>query len=357
MIRRGVRMVGMGSLIVACAASAERSELRETVVASSPEGGADAASEATADQVEIIEGVPDRNRDPAVVAVQIGASGMCTGSLVSPRLVLTARHCVSRTVSMVSCPATGVQILGAVAPSSLGIWVGDDLASAHLVAHGQEVVAPSGVTLCDADIALIVLDTPVKVVKPLPVRARGVAVGDRVRAVGFGRSGDRGASGVKLVREHVKVLAVTPAEFAVGEATCSGDSGGPALDEQTGEIAGVVSRGGPTCEGPGVHNLYTRVDAFSWLVEEAFARVAGLERDGTSDAGASPPPAKGTKSKPPSDVGGPCEKGADCAAGICIFEDGGRKYCSRGCGPGDRCPTSYHCQPVSTGGSACINVR
>jgi len=319
-----------------------------------PDGGA------SADLVEIVRGVPNRNRDPAVVAVAVGSEGLCSGTLISPRLVLTARHCVSRTVASVTCPPNGVQILGEREPSSLAILVGDHVASAHTVAHGLEVVAPSGVTLCGADIAIIVLDEEVKTMKPLPVRARGVAVGDRVRAVGYGRTGDGdAATGVKLVREHVRVMSVGVAEFTVGEATCQGDSGGPALDEDTGEIVGVVSRGGPSCEGAGVHNIYTRADAFTWLVDEAFARVAGLGRDG--DAGASGrPPAKGTKQKPPSDVGGPCEKGEDCAAGVCIT-DGARKYCSRPCGPGDRCPTRYHCKPVASvtegQGSACVNVR
>ena len=54
-------------------------------------------------------------------------------------------------------------------PSTLAILVGDDVASAHQVARGIAVVAPAGVTLCDADIAIIVLDQPVKIVKPLPV--------------------------------------------------------------------------------------------------------------------------------------------------------------------------------------------
>lgn len=346
---RGLSLFLGAVMLLGCSGLADQEDVR--AAAKFSDGG---ASDVSVDEVEVVHGVPDRGRDPSVVALAIGDGGLCTASLVSPRILLTARHCVSRTVQAVACPPSGVQVLGDRDPRSLTVLLGDDIASAHAVAHGEAIVAPAGVTLCGADIALVVLDTPVTHVKPLPVRTRGVTRGDRVRAVGFGRHGNEAAAGIKLLREHVRVLDVDAAEFTVGEATCQGDSGGPAIDESTGEIVGVVSRGGPSCEGADVHNIYTRVDAFRWLVDEAFARASGIADPG-ADAGAKPSDAKhGTKEKPASDMGGPCEKGADCAAGVCV-RDGDRQYCSRGCGSGDRCPAHYHCQP-SGSGSACIQV-
>ena len=47
------------------------------------------------------------------------------------------------------------------------------------------------------------------------------------------------------------------------------------------------------------------------------------------DAGKATKPGKG---RPPTDIGGACESGASCAAGVCVSAHG-KQYCSRSCGP------------------------
>ncbi len=334
--------------------------------ASAP-GGALVPSPVTADEVEIVTGIPDRERDPAVVAIDIAGNALCTGALVAPNIVLTARHCVARTVERIACPASSPQVGEQRSPQSLHILVGDDAQLAREVARGRAIVTPRGWSLCDADIALIVLDRDVTGIDPLPVRRHGVAVGDHVRAVGYGRAGDGQPAGTKLLRDHVKVLDTSDNEFIVGEATCQGDSGGPAIDEATGEIVGVVSRGGPACDGPNVHNVYTRTDVYLPLLQEALRQAQGGGDPGggedagddgdagvhVKDAGHKAKDAGSHPHKPPSDIGGSCKSGHDCSTGICV-KDGQKQYCSRACGNGDRCPTHYGCEKASNGAMVCV---
>jgi V8-like Glu-specific endopeptidase len=309
----------------------------------------------------VVHGVPDRGRDPAVVAIDIGGRALCTGSLVAPNVVLTARHCVARTTEVVECPATAPQVGSNYAASSLHVIVGDDASTGRDVARGLHILAPDAWALCGADIALIILDQPVDGVGPLRVRRSGVAKGDHVRAVGYGRPSDASqVAGVKLLRDHVRVLEISASEFQVGEATCNGDSGGPALDDSTGEIVGVVSRGGPSCDGPDVRNIYTRADVFLPLIDEALRRAAEPNDAGDADAGVETIADAGKKKDagasghtPVTDMGAGCDTGADCSAGVCVSEHG-RRYCSRTCGSGDRCPTHYGCTKATSDVTVCV---
>ena len=308
------------------------------------------------DTTEIVSGAPDRGRDPAVVAIDIGGEGLCSGTLIAPRVVVTARHCVSVTTESVSCPSSTAQITSNRSPKSLGILVGDDAQSAELVAHGKAVVVPKSDVLCDHDIAAIVLDQDVTGIAFVKISKTAPEKGHFVRAVGYGKTGDYGAAGEKLLREHVKIQDVSAAELEVGEATCNGDSGGPALDESSGELLGVVSRGGPACEGSDVHNIYTRADAFADVIASALAKAD--ESGADSDAGVYSPKPKTdagttTSGKPGTDMGASCNKGSDCSTGVCV-KNGSDTYCSRTCGSGDRCPNGYHCTDVNGGKKVCI---
>ena len=291
------------------------------------------------DASPIVHGSASRGRDPAVVGILVGEQGLCSGSLIAPDLVLTARHCVSWSDEFVSCPSHTRQVRADRAAPDLRIVLGDSMYSGDVAARGVALVTEPSTTLCGNDIAIIVLDRAIATPKPLGVASERVRVGRRVRAVGFGIGEAGVAGGQKRIREHVVIHSADALEFDVREATCAGDSGGPALDETTGTIVGVVSRGTRPCDGPDARNTYSRVDAHPALLARAEKHPRRSSRVGVTHTAASPASA----------VGEPCASASDCSTSICMY-DAKSAYCTRSCGGSDRCPKGYRCR--STGASA-----
>lgn len=258
--------------------------------------GDDEAS-ASASKDEIFGGI--RDDDPAarlaVVALRVGTGPsfeLCSGTLLSPNLVLTAKHCVVRPLApMISCDeqgrsTSGPQVGAGYDPRDIAVYVGASPSFSRTPnAYVKDVVTPEGDTLCDSDIALVVLDRALAGIEPFAVRFGAHArLGEQIRAVGYGQNDARMPMGTRFRREKVPVLAVGsaispsmtrlgPREFEVGESICVGDSGGPAISEITGAVIGVVSRGGPCGEDHG--HVYVATSGFEDLFERAFARAGG----------------------------------------------------------------------------------
>jgi hypothetical protein len=260
--------------------SAVRVALLSGLVASSVAGCSAEVSDGASGENDdaIVGGVVSGPEDDAVAV--FGAPdgvGFCSGTLIAPNLVLTAKHCVraKSAAPRYSC-TTPSEDLGALRPAGvLTVLFGHDL-SGDMEPHAVARVVDDGrLDLCDRDVAVLILETPVTTIAPRALRTTALAPGETMTAVGWGMT-ERGIPDKRRKRAGVTVLpssnegggAVGKNEILTSTAVCQGDSGGPLFDA-SGRVVSVVSRVRSGCiAGNGVH-LLVRAQGVLELVERA----------------------------------------------------------------------------------------
>jgi V8-like Glu-specific endopeptidase len=216
--------------------------------------------------------------DPATVYLMTDGRFMCTASLIAPRVVLTARHCIEHS--------------GARTPASrLSVGTGPQANGSVVYARVTEVRTTSGNMFDGNDIAVLLLDRA-GALTPYAWSRTAPTVGEEVVGIGYGQTDGsrRGMPAGRKFRGTGSIGRVLAKEvYTARPLPCYGDSGGP-LFNRAGRVIGVVSRGtASTCEG-GV-GVYTRTDAHAALIDGAIAATGG--------GGMEPPPAEPPPMEPP----------------------------------------------------------
>lgn len=338
----------------------------------------------------------------AVGVVQVTKElAFCSGVLLAPNLVATARHCVAETPQVqIDCTST---VFGAVYPvSDLLVTTANMLSPQADFAHVVQIIVPSGADqthVCGNDIALMILDRNIELpeyVTPTinPPMTDHSEYSTTVTAIGYGISTPLDEAGVtagtRRIKEDIPLYCIpndttfancfsdpqamqvlSADEFVSGDAsTCEGDSGSGAYDQPSfnrgdwvafGVLSrGAVSQDGTTCVQP----VYSRFDAWGSLLIGAATEAAtmggysapvwaggsGLPTTATSavDAAATEDAAGGSgviTSKPsPGSLadGKACTVDSDCATNACVSTDDVTFVCASPCSSG-ACSVGFAC--------------
>lgn len=219
---------------------------------------------------EIIGGTPTTG-DPAIVALygtkegQEGGS-LCTATLITPTVLLTAAHCVSP--ETVGEGVTFRALLGANLTDATTPSPSIPVSEVHFDPEFSAQNLPNG-----HDIAVAILAQP-HTATPIPWNKKPLSqslVGTKVRAVGYGLNDGFGQKGAGIKRQsQLKLNKFDTKLVSTGgflNTICSGDSGGPILANVDGKetVIAVNSYGLIFCLAA---SSSTRVDTYKSFVEQ-----------------------------------------------------------------------------------------
>jgi MYXO-CTERM domain-containing protein len=273
--------------------------------------------------------------DPAVMLIQAHVPGaadahICSGSLVSPHVIMTAAHCVDP-----ATVGTGATFLVFDGVSALGSPPKSQFLDVQATAFDPAFNPDKNVFPTNGhDIAVVILKSPSATT---PVRYNHAPppsslVGQPARIIGYGVTdgSDTDATTAGTRRDATTRLAgIADVLLTFEDGThniCEGDSGGPAFMTVAGvdTVVGVTAFGDATCS-PSTPGSDTRVDKWAAFVD-GYVRLYD-------------PPAKSGLA-----VGAACDNDLECASSICA-QASGQSFCAEACSPASAttCPTGLTC--------------
>ncbi|MEZ4319652.1 MAG: trypsin-like serine protease [Myxococcota bacterium] len=241
---------------------------------------------------QIVNGSPEPGF-PSVVSLGVGPIHVCTGSVIAPRVVLSAAHCSG------DLPLEAIVQFGSATFGPDIYEPEHSIRLASAVVHPDYVPLENGITNGEYDFAVAVLaeDAPVEAVFFRTEPLGPDDIGKKVRSVGYGIDETGEGSGHKrsaelTVSDFDEQFLISRSSDNEGANICSGDSGGPQYaTEADGRLVqwSVHSWADIQCE---IVSGSTRTDvAADWILDQVEAvhgsrdlcRVNGRYTDGVCD--------------------------------------------------------------------------
>ena len=303
-------------------------------------------------QTPIVDGTPESGEPGVVVIYNQNVGAMCTGSLISDSLVLTAKHCVMSDQGY-EFPVSGfvVGIGSNVYALTQQYWV-------------SRVYHTEGNTIENRDLAVLVLSSPVLGVQPYSIvtdlQSVNLTVGQTpIVLIGFGldQCGQQGDSGTKHRTTDTYAGWYSDNDIMTqGNGANSGDSGGPMFTQDM-RIIAVMSRAsaaGGQCD-PGYTIGTAIAKQLDFIQEVASQEGVCIKVSDTETCGNSMDDnCDGHTDEGCLQEGDSCEEDWQCASGVC-HDFGSTKQCVSVCDLHDpQCSQGSVCTVISCGQSICV---